>query len=89
MTIAPPISCEWTGEHFSPSRHHKPICDKAFVVGTHANQSPVTTCDADYCGHDGQPPFLCHDVEPGEQPRAACRGWAQLRERHLRDRRTA
>lgn len=33
MTIAPPISCEWTGEHFSPSRHHKPICDKAFVVG--------------------------------------------------------
>ena len=56
------------------------LCDGcAFRVGTHANQSPVTTCDADYCSHPGEQPFMCHDHMENEAPTRACVGFARLR----------
>lgn len=59
----------------------------AFRVGTHANQSPVTTCDADYCSHPGEQPFMCHeDITEDGNPKRACVGFARLRAvRKLRD----
>jgi hypothetical protein len=52
----------------------------AFRLGTHANQSPVTTCDADWCSHPGEANFFCHEEldEKGE-PVKACVGFARLR----------
>ena len=52
----------------------------AFRIGTHANQSPVTTCDADYCSHPGEQPFMCHeDMREDGDPKRACVGFARLR----------
>lgn len=52
----------------------------AFRLGTCANQSPSTTCDADWCGHPGEEPFMCHEEldEKGE-PTKGCAGFARLR----------
>ena len=56
------------------------LCDGcAFRHGTHANQSPITTCDADYCSHPGEQPFMCHDHMENEEPTRACVGFARLR----------
>ncbi|OWK35167.1 hypothetical protein FRUB_10009 [Fimbriiglobus ruber] len=33
----------------------------AFRLGTCANQSPSTTCDADWCSHPGEQDFMCHE----------------------------
>lgn len=58
------------------------LCDTcAFRLGTIANQCAPTTCDADYCAHPGERPFLCHEHEEGEEPSKACAGFAQLRAR--------
>lgn len=57
----------------------------AFRLGTLANQSPITTCDADWCGHLGEEPFLCHEVPAGEEPSKACVGFARLRARRRRE----
>jgi hypothetical protein len=53
----------------------------AFRVGTPANQSASTTCDADWCGHPGEARFLCHaeGLDERGEPTQACAGWAQLR----------
>jgi ribosomal protein L34E len=52
----------------------------AFRLGSVANQSPVTTSDADYCAHEGERPFMCHEgVHEGGEPTKACAGFAQLR----------
>jgi hypothetical protein len=52
----------------------------AFRVGTSANQSPVTTCDADWQSHPGNANFMCHmDMDNEGQPKKACAGFAQLR----------
>lgn len=61
------------------ARDAKGMCGGcAFRLGTTANQSPITTIDAEDCARDGTP-FLCHDVEPGERIRAACRGFVVAR----------
>lgn len=52
----------------------------AFRVGTCANQSPVTTCDADWCGHPGEASFFCHEeLDERGAPTKACAGFARLR----------
>jgi hypothetical protein len=52
----------------------------AFRIGTHANQSPTTTCDADACAHPYEQPFMCHeDLDEGGNPTKGCAGAAQLR----------
>lgn len=52
----------------------------AFRLGSVANQSPITTADADYCSHPGETPFMCHEgVDEREDPTKACAGFAQLR----------
>lgn len=51
----------------------------AFRIGTIANQSPSTTCDADFCGHPGEPTFMCHEHPEGGVPTRACVGFARLR----------
>lgn len=60
-------------------------CDQAchgcaFRLGSAANQSPATTVDADWCGHPGEQPFMCHeDMDKGE-PTKICQGWLRLRQ---------
>lgn len=56
----------------------------AFRVGTLANQSPNTTCDADWCSHPGEDAFYCHEHPEGEEPSKACVGFARLRARRKR-----
>lgn len=57
----------------------------AFRPGTPANQSPSTTCDADYCAHPGEANFMCHaDMDERGEPTRACPGWAQLRAQRKR-----
>lgn len=57
----------------------------AFRVGTPANQSPVTTIDADLCADPGSDLFQCHeDVDARGRPHKACAGFAQLRARRKR-----
>jgi hypothetical protein len=52
----------------------------AFRLGTIANQSPITTLDADDCGNPGEPEFFCHeDLNEAGQPVRGCSGFAQLR----------
>lgn len=54
------------------------VCEGcAFRLGTPANQSPITTTDADMCVGDGEL-FLCH-MEHDEKgnPFKACAGYAQ------------
>lgn len=52
----------------------------AFRLGSMANQSPATTCDADWCGHPGEAPFMCHeDLDDRGDPTRGCAGFAQLR----------
>lgn len=54
----------------------------AFRLGTCANQSGSTTCDADYLAHPGEEPFYCHeDMNEDGTPKRACAGFAQLRAR--------
>lgn len=58
----------------------------AFRLGTVANQSPVTTSDADWCSHPGEKNFLCHmDGQAEGQHRKACAGFAQLRARRSKE----
>lgn len=63
-----------------------PLCRGcAFRIGTLANQSPSTTCDADYCGYPGEQPFMCHeDMDDKGEPTKGCIGFAQLRARRKR-----
>jgi hypothetical protein len=52
----------------------------AFRLGTFANQSASTTCDADWCSHPGETPFMCHmDLDDQGEPTKGCAGFAQLR----------
>lgn len=59
----------------------EPLCEGcAFRLGTVANQSPITTCDADWLSHPGEDPFWCHeDLNDKMEPTKACAGFAQLR----------
>ncbi len=58
----------------------------AFRRGTPANQSPVTTSDADFCAHLGEPDFYCHlDLDERDQPTKGCAGFAQLRAHRKRE----
>lgn len=51
----------------------------AFRLGTCANQSPSTTCDADWCS-DGEVQFMCHeDLDPAGNPTQKCTGFTQAR----------
>lgn len=53
----------------------------AFRLGTPANQSPVTTCDAGWCS-DGEVEFWCHeDLDAKGKPRRKCVGFTQARKR--------
>lgn len=57
----------------------------AFRLGAAANQSPVTTIDADLCSDPGADVFQCHeDVDAKGRPYKACAGFAQLRARRKR-----
>lgn len=50
----------------------------AFRIGTCANQSPVTTIDADWCGRDGGHDFLCHErLNDKGTPTTRCVGFAR------------
>lgn len=50
----------------------------AYRLGTPANQSPSTTCDAGDVLQPGEPVFLCHeDLDGQAQPHKACGGYAQ------------
>jgi hypothetical protein len=50
----------------------------AYRLGTPANQSPVTTCDADYCVSVSETDFLCHlDLDEKGNPKHLCLGHAQ------------
>ena len=51
----------------------------AFRLGSAANQSPSTTCDADFCADLGERPFMCHEDMDGETPTKGCVGFARLR----------
>jgi hypothetical protein len=57
------------------------ICDGcAFRLGSHANQSPLTTCDADFCSHPGEVDFMCHEaLDDKGAPTKGCAGWARKR----------
>ena len=58
----------------------------AFRLGTAANQSPSTTTDADWCGHPGEQPFMCHeDLDDRGQPTKICQGWVRLRQARKRE----
>jgi len=59
----------------------KGLCDGcAFRLGTHANQSPVTTCDAGDCSQPGEANFMCHEnLDDSGAPTKACGGWARKR----------
>jgi hypothetical protein len=51
----------------------------AYRLGTPANQSPVTTCDADWCDKGGGHDFMCHeDLDDSGNPKHICRGYAQI-----------
>jgi hypothetical protein len=57
----------------------------AFRLGTPANQSPVTTCDADWCSHPDEVDFMCHeDLDDKGQPTKKCIGFAQERKKRKR-----
>lgn len=57
----------------------------AFRLGSPANQSPSTTDDADWCGHPGEQPFMCHeDLDAKGQPTKICQGWLRLRQERKR-----
>jgi len=50
----------------------------AYRIGTPANQSPATTCDADWCDKGGDEDFLCHmNLDDKGEPRGLCAGHAQ------------
>jgi hypothetical protein len=50
----------------------------AFRLGTPANQSPLTTMEADDCVTDGDQAFLCHEeLDRKGNPFRACAGYAQ------------
>ena len=52
----------------------------AYRIGTAANQSPVTTCDAEWVVKDLGLKFLCHmDGEAEGKHKKACAGFAQAR----------
>ena len=58
----------------------------AFRLGTAANQSPCTTDDADWCGHPGEQPFMCHeDIDEAGEPTKICKGWLKLRQERKRE----
>jgi hypothetical protein len=51
----------------------------AFRLGTCANQSPSTTCDADWCS-GGEDHFMCHeDLDEAGNPTRKCTGFTQAR----------
>lgn len=54
----------------------------AFRIGSCANQSQITTCDADWC-LDGDDRFMCHEnLDVDEQPTKPCIGYqSQLAKR--------
>lgn len=59
----------------------------AFRLGTAANQSPATTCDADWAGHPGEQHFMCHEeLDEKGQPTKICQGWIRLRLARKRER---
>lgn len=54
----------------------------AFRLGSCANQSPVTTTDADHAGNPGEFNFMCHeDLDERGEPTKGCAGFAQVRAR--------
>lgn len=60
------------------------ICEGcAFRIGALANQSPITTCEADFCADPGGHDFLCHaeGLDHRGSPTRGCAGWAKLRAR--------
>lgn len=51
----------------------------AYRLGTPANQSPVTTCDADWCDKGSGYDFMCHeDLDDGGNPKHICRGHGRV-----------
>lgn len=77
----PTIFGACNGAMIAAGIEQKPLCHGcAFRVGALANQSPATTCDADWCSHPGEEPFYCHeDMDEKGDPTKACAGFAQLR----------
>jgi hypothetical protein len=54
----------------------------AFRLGSLANQSPSTTCDAQYCVDVGEDRFMCHeDMDENGEPTRLCGGFAQIQRR--------
>lgn len=51
----------------------------AFRLGTPANQSPSTTCDAEWCIDGGEDRFMCHEhLDEHGQPTVQCGGHLQI-----------
>lgn len=56
----------------------------AFRLGTPANQSPATTCDADWTTKNGREVFMCHEhVDDRGNPTNVCPGFGRARKRRL------
>jgi len=52
----------------------------AYRLGTPANQSPVTTCDADLVLQPFEPSFMCHeDLDEHGNPYRKCTGYTQAK----------
>jgi hypothetical protein len=69
------------GVALANSVNQKKLCHGcAFRLGTAANQSPVTTCDADYAQSEIGLDFMCHEkLDDAGNPKAICAGYAQRR----------
>lgn len=79
MPNLPTICGAIAGYRLATKARPDPLCDGcAYRLGTPANQSPVTTCDADYSANNSREPFLCHErLNRKGMPYQACSGYAQ------------
>lgn len=62
-----------------------PCAGCAFRLGTVANQSPSTTCDAEWCINGNEDDrFMCHeDIDEDGNPSKMCAGFEKLRRKQL------
>jgi hypothetical protein len=57
----------------------------AYRQGSAANQSPSTSCDADWCANPGEPKFLCHaELNDNLEPYKTCAGFLHKRKEAMK-----
>lgn len=76
----PTIFGALSGAGLSAGIDQSKLCETcAYRLGSPPNQSPVTTCDADYCSDESFLKFMCHhDLDDDGKPTKACAGYAQV-----------